>query len=155
MTPPLHPDVEVLAFLLGQWRGEGRGGYPTIDDFSYREETAFDHVGKPFISYSQRTWLPDGAPSHCEVGYLRAQPDDRLELVVVQPGGRVEVDEGTLRGTHFELASMVVAHTRSAKEVAEVRRVVDVDEDVMRYELDMAAVGHPLLFHLEAELRRV
>jgi THAP4-like, heme-binding beta-barrel domain len=155
MTAPLHPDVEALAFLLGQWRGEGRGAYPTIDDFSYREETAFDHVGKPFVSYTQRTWLPDGAPSHSEVGYFRAQPEGRLELVLAQPGGRVEVNEGTLRGTHFELTSAVVAHTSSAKKVTEVRRVIDVDGDVMRYELEMAAVGHPLLFHLEAELRRV
>jgi hypothetical protein len=155
MTPPLHPDVEGLAFLLGRWRGEGRGAYPTIDDFRYRDEVLFEHVGKPFVSYSQRTWLPDGAPSHTEVGYLLPQPAGRLELVVAQPGGRVEVDEGTLGGTHFELMSAVVAHTRSAKEVAEVRRVVDVDGDVLRYQVDMAAVGQPRQFHLEAELHRV
>jgi THAP4-like, heme-binding beta-barrel domain len=155
MTPPLHPDVEVLAFLLGQWRGEGRGAYPTIEDFRYRDEVVFDHIGKPFVSYTQRTWLADGAPSHTEVGYFRPQPDSRLELVVAQPGGRVEVDEGALRGTHFELLSAVMAHTRSAKEVAEVRRVVDVDGDVLRYEVEMAAVGQPRQFHLEAELRRV
>jgi hypothetical protein len=155
MTPPLHPDVEVLAFLLGRWRGEGRGAYPTIDDFRYRDEVLFEHVGKPFVSYSQRTWLPDGAPSHTEVGYLLPQPAGRLELVVAQPGGRVEVDEGTLGGTRFELMSAVVAHTRSAKEVAEVRRVVDVDGDVLRYQVDMAAVGQPRQFHLEAELHRV
>jgi hypothetical protein len=155
MTPPLHRDVDVLAFLLGRWRGEGRGAYPTIDDFRYHDEVLFEHVGKPFISYWQRTWLPDGAPSHTEVGYLLSQPGGRLELVVAQPGGRVEVDEGKLRGTHFELTSAVMAHTRSAKEVAEVRRVVDVDGDVMRYEVEMAAVGQPRQFHLEAELRRV
>jgi THAP4-like, heme-binding beta-barrel domain len=154
-TLPLHPDVEVLAFLLGQWRGEGRGAYPTIDDFRYRDEVLFDHVGKPFVSYTQRTWLSDGAPSHTEVGYLRAQPAGRVELVVAQPGGRVEVDEGTLRGTHLELLSAVMAHTRSAKEVAEVRRVVDVDGDVMRCGVEMAAVGQPRQFHIEAELRRV
>lgn len=155
MTPPLHPDVEVLAFLLGQWRGEGRGGYATIDDFDYRDEVSFDQIGKPFVSYTQRTWLRDGVPSHTEVGYLRPQPAGRLELVVAQPGGRVEVDEGTLRGTHFELRSTLVAGTRTANEVTEVRRVVDVDGDVMRYELEMAAVEQPRQFHLEAELRRV
>jgi THAP4-like, heme-binding beta-barrel domain len=154
-SPPLHPDVEVLSFLLGRWRGEGRGGYPTIDDFGYQDELEFAHVGKPFLSYTQRTWLPDGLASHSEMGYLRPQPEGRLELVLAQPGGRVEVDEGMLRGTHFELTSTVMAHTRSAKEVTEVRRVLDVDNGVMRYQVEMAAVGQPRRFHLEAELRRV
>ena len=156
VTPaaPLHPDVEVLAFLLGEWRGEGRGAYPTIEDFDYRDEVVFGHVGKPFVSYAQHTWLADGSPSHTEVGYLRAQPEDRVELVVAQPGGRVEVEEGTLRSGHFELASLAVAHTGSAKEVTEIRRLIDVDGDLLRYELEMAAVGQPRQFHLEAELRR-
>ena len=77
-----------------------------------------------------------------------------MELVVAQPGGRVEVDEGTLRSGRFELRSVVVANTSSANEVTETRRLVEVDGDVMRYEIEMAAVGQPRQFHLEAELRR-
>jgi hypothetical protein len=156
MTPPLHPDVERLAFLLGDWQGEGHGAFPTIQDFAYREEAAFGHVGKPFLSYAQRTWArDDGRPLHTEAGYLRPQPDGQLELVLVQPSGLVEVDEGMVRGGHVELTSTLVARTPSAKEVTEVRRVLDVDGDVLRYRVEMAAVGKPLQFHLEAELRRV
>jgi THAP4-like, heme-binding beta-barrel domain len=156
-TPPtLHPDVEVLAFLLGTWRGEGRGSYPTIESFEYGEEAAFGHVGKPFLSYTQRTWaLGDSRPLHSESGYLRPQPEGRIELVLAQPSGLVEVDEGVVRGGHVDLTSTLVARTSSAKEVTEVRRVLDVDGDVMRYQLDMAAVSQPRQFHLEAELRRV
>lgn len=155
MTPPLHPDVEVLAFLLGEWRGEGRGEYPTIEDFGYREEVVFGHVGKPFVSYTQRTWaLDDGRPLHTEAGYLRPQPEGRLELVVARPSGLAEVDDGVVRDGHVELTSTLVARTPTAKEVTEVRRVIDVDGDVMHYELEMAAVGQPRQFHLEAELRR-
>jgi len=155
VTPPLHPDVEVLRFLLGEWRGEGRGEYPTIENFGYREEVVFGHVGKPFVSYVQRTWaLDDGRPLHSESGYLRPQPDGRVELVLAQPAGLVEVDEGVVRGCRVELVSTLVARTPSAKEVTEVRRLLDVDGDVMRYRLEMAAVGQPRQFHLEAELRR-
>jgi hypothetical protein len=157
MPPPTrHPDVEALVFLLGTWQGEGRGSYPTIEGFRYGEEMAFGHVGKPFLSYVQRTWAPvDGRPLHSEVGYLRPRPDGRVELVLAHPGGRVEVDEGFVRGGHVELTSTLVAGTPSAKEVTEVRRVVDVDGDVMRYQLEMAAIGQPRQFHLEAKLRRV
>jgi hypothetical protein len=156
MTPPLHPEVEVLAFLLGQWQGKGRGDYPTIEEFGYREEMTFGHVGKPFVSYTQRTWaLDDGRPLHTEAGYLRPQPEGRVELVLARPSGLVEVDEGVVSGGRLELTSSLVARTPSAKEVTEVRRVVDVDGDVMRYQLEMAAVGQPRQFHLEAELRRV
>jgi THAP4-like, heme-binding beta-barrel domain len=155
VSPPLHPDVEVLAFLLGEWRGEGRGEYPTIEDFGYREEVVFGHVGKPFVSYTQRTWaLDDGRPLHSEAGYLRPQPGGRVELVLAQPAGLVEVDEGAVRDGHVELTSTLIARTPSAKEVTEVRRSLDVDGDVMRYQLEMAAVGQPRQFHLEAELHR-
>lgn len=156
MTPPLHPDVEPLAFLLGEWQGEGRGAYPTIEDFRYREAVTFGHVGKPFVSYTQRTAaLDDGRPLHSESGYLRPQPEGRVELVLAQPSGLVEVDEGVVRGGRVELVSTLVARTPSAKEVTEVRRLLDVDGDVMRYQLEMAAVGQHRQFHLEAELHRV
>jgi THAP4-like, heme-binding beta-barrel domain len=156
MTPPLHPEVEALAFLLGKWQGEGRGDYPTIEEFGYREEMTFGHVGKPFVSYTQRTWaLDDGRPLHTEAGYLRPQPEGRVEMVLARPSGLVEVDEGVVSDGRVELRSSLVARTPSAKDVTEVRRVVDVDGDVMRYQLEMAAVGQPRQFHLEAELRRV
>jgi THAP4-like, heme-binding beta-barrel domain len=154
-APPLHPDVQALAFLLGQWSGEGRGSYPTIENFEYREDVAFGHVGKPFLSYTQRTWaLDDARPLHSEAGYLRPQPEGRVELVLAQPAGLVEVDEGVARDGHVELTSTLVARTPSAKDVEEVRRILDVDGDRLRYVVEMAAMGRPLQHHLAAELHR-
>ncbi len=154
-APSLHADIAHLAFLLGHWVGGGSGHYPTIDDFEYREQVWFDHVGKPFISYRQGTkHAATGLPLHAEAGYLRPVGTDRIELVVVQPSGIVELHEGTIDGTAIRLRSTSVLTTATAKDVTEVERTIDVTDGVLAYDLSMAAVGLPLQHHLSAQLTR-
>lgn len=157
--PSLHPDIAHLSFLLGTWRGKGTGEYPTIPSFSYVEEVTIGHVGKPFLAYSQKTRdATTDLPLHAETGYFRPAGTDGLELVLAQPSGIVEVDEGTLTllhdGGQIDLASALVATSTSAKEVTASRRRWNVEGDTMTYEVDMAAVGQPLQHHLKAVLHR-
>ena len=153
--PPLHPELEPLAGLLGTWRGEGAGEYPTISSFRYGEEVRFWHVGKPFLAYAQRTWsLEDGRPLHAESGYWRAKPGGVVELVLAHPTGIVEVQEGRLDGGRIELHSTAMATTATAKQVTAVTRRFDLAGDRLGYTLAMAAVGLPLQHHLAAELQR-
>lgn len=151
----LHPDVENLGFLLGTWRGRGRGDYPTIEPFEYSEEVTFSHVGKPFLHYGQKTKGDDGLPLHTETGYLRSVGDDHLEMVIAQPTGVTEIHEGRVHDGRISLVAVEVGNSFTAKEVAAVRRSLDVDGDAMHYVLEMAAVGQELQFHLEATLERV
>ncbi len=157
--PDLHPDVAALAPLLGVWAGQGRGEYPTIAPFDYLEEVTFDHVGKPFLSYVQRTKaVEDGRPLHGETGYLRVPTAGRAELVLAHPTGVAEVEEGTLsvRGSTIEmdLAATAIGRTASAKEVTALRRFVRVVGDELTYTLAMGAVGQPLQQHLTGTLHR-
>lgn len=153
----LHPDCEQLAFLLGTWRGLGAGEYPTIESFRYREEVTFGHVGKPFLSYTQKTRDDEsGQPLHAEAGYVRAVGGNQLELVVVQPSGIVELHHGVVDGQAIILTLDGVHTTPTAKQVTMVQRSFVVtrqsDTPVLTYDVAMAAVGQPLTHHLHAEL---
>lgn len=155
MSAPLHPNLAPLAGLLGTWEGRGRGEYATIEPFEYLETTTFGHAGKPFLAYAQRTTAADdGRPLHVESGYLRVPEPGRIELVVAHPSGHVEVAVGELAGTTLHLRSTVVVGTDTAKSVTSLERTLELDGDVLRARLSMAAVDQPLQGHLTAELRR-
>ncbi|KAK8542559.1 hypothetical protein V6N13_136867 [Hibiscus sabdariffa] len=111
----IHPAVAPLSYLLGKWKGEGEGGYPTINSFRYGEELHFSHPasGKPVIAYSHKTWkLDSGMPMHSESGYWRPKPDASIEVVIAQSTGLAEVLKGTYSAEDkvIKLQSEVVAN---------------------------------------------
>jgi hypothetical protein len=159
-TPDLHPDVAPVAWLLGTWRGEGVGGYPTIEDFRYRQEVAFTHNGKAFLAYVSRSWLLDGAgnvlrSAAMETGYWRPQPGGGIEVILAHPTGVAEIWVGAVTGTRIELRTDVVARTTTAKQVSAGHRLYGLVEGDLMYGYDMAAVGQPLQPHLSARLTSV
>ncbi len=151
----LHPALAPLAFLLGTWRGDGSGHYPTIEPFAYVEEISFVHVGKPWLLYTQRTrHATEDRPLHAETGYWRPVGEGTVEVVMAYPTGHVEIAEGTVRGTSVEVVTSTLAAAPTAKRVDRVERRITVEGDELQYVLAMAAVGEPLTDHLEATLRR-
>jgi hypothetical protein len=159
--PPVapHPDIAPLAPLLGTWRGPGHGEYPTIESFDYLEEIEFGHLGRPFLTYRQRTRSADGSrPMHAETGYLRCPKPDRVELILAHPTGITEICEGLLSITdgevRIELDSTSIGRSSTAKLVTALGRSIRLSGNTIDYTLRMAAVGQDLQHHLAATLHR-
>ena len=149
-----HPDIARLAPLLGVWRGSGHGEYPTIDSFDYQEEIHFGHVGRPFLTYRQRTrHATDGRSLHAETGYLRCAGPDRIELILAHPTGISEIWVGEADGAKVELRTDVVARTETAKEYTAGHRLYGLVQGDLLWAFDMAAMGQPMQSHLSAQLK--
>jgi hypothetical protein len=152
----LNPALQPVSFLIGTWRGEGQGEYPTIKPFRYREEIRFTHNGKPFLIYSQRTEsIDNGQPMHAETGYLRVVGSDQVEFVVAQPIGFAEISLGRVRANRVDVECSNVARTPSAKPVTSIGRSIWLEGETLRYETRMGMEGVQSVRHLTATFRRV
>ncbi len=160
--PELHPSLEHLAFLVGEWQGLGVVGYPTITEARYEQEVSFSHDGRPFLAYISKTWLIDDEgtrikPSGTETGFWRPGTNPRdVEVMLTHPTGIVEIYVGEVVFHRIELTSEVVARTETAKDVKGFHRLYGLVEDGdLAYAIDMAAMGQPLQAHLSARLQKI
>ncbi len=162
--PDLHPALLGLLPYIGQWRGRGRGGYPTLEgDFDYAQEIRISHDGRPFLFYESRSWLLDEQsqpirPAGREVGWWRPVGDgkgDDIEALMMTPTGIMELYLGRLDGLRLELVTDFVGRTPTAKEVRAAHRLFGIVEGALLYAHEMAAVGQPMSPHLSARLIRV
>ncbi|KAJ0986107.1 hypothetical protein J5N97_004463 [Dioscorea zingiberensis] len=154
-SPPLHPAVAPLSYLLGKWRGEGEGGYPTIKSFLYGEELVFSHSGKPVISYSQKTWnLASGEPMHAETGYWRPRPDGSIEVVIAQSTGLAEVQKGSYDAEN-KIVTLKSELVGNASKVKDITRVFTMQNGELAYVVQMATHLTSLQPHLKALLKKL
>jgi hypothetical protein len=156
----VHNDLEELAFLIGDWEGQGTGKYPTIENFGYHERVSIKvPFGKAFLVYGQQTWRT-GAPGspkhamHTESGYIRPAGPGFVEFVIAQPTGIVEIHHGTVIGTTLALSATTVATTETATRVRSIDRNITVAGATMVYQVLIGAVGQDHQTHLEASLDR-
>lgn len=154
----LHPDLLPVAFLLGQWHGNGHGDYPTIEAFQFGQELGFTHDGRPFLHYFSRTWLLDEQghevrPLALETGFLRVRADSEIELLLTHPTGFAEIYYGSVDGARLVLSTDAVVRTSSAKEYVAGHRLYGLVEGDLLWTFDMAAQGERLQPHIWARLR--
>ncbi len=161
----LHPKLAPVAWLVGTWAGAGVIGYPSMEsDQRFGQEVRFEQDGRPFLSYTSRTWLLDDEgnqvrPLASETGYWRVGPGDGaptdVEVLLTHPTGFVEIFVGSVDGARVELATDLVARTRTAKEYTAAKRMYGLVEGDLMWVMEMAAMGHQLAPHASARLKRV
>lgn len=165
LSADLHPKLMPVAWLIGTWAGAGVIGYPSMDsDLRFGQEAVFSHDGRPFLSYTSRTWLLDEDGNQVkslasESGYWRVGPGDGdagdVEVLLTHPTGVVEIYIGRVDGARAELATDLVARTSTAKEYTAASRMYGLVEGDLMWVMEMAAMGHPLGPHASARLKRV
>jgi len=155
----LHPDLNPLAWMVGTWRGKGRGEYPTIPGFEFASEVVFNHDGRNFLNYFSRSWILDAEgeivrPGASEVGFWRVKPNNVLEVLISHSTGITEGWVGTFDGPKIQLVMDQGYSAPSAKIVTAGVRLYGLVAGELFYAYDMAAEGQELQAHVWSSLER-
>ena len=160
-TQPLT-SIHVLDLLEGTWEGEGRGYFPGVTSFNYRETLIFTRRDKKTLASEQRTQkLYDGQTewlqSHWENGFIKILDNGEFQLVDVQSSGRSE----TLVGTVETVESLIRIHFVSTGPSSDARvlssvRTFELQGDTLRYEMEMRTTKvNQSSPHLKITLQRI
>jgi len=155
----LHPDLMPLAWLVGSWRGKGRGEYPNVPAFQFAQEVSFNHDGRPFLNYFSRSWIIDDnneiiRPAASEVGFWRVKENNVLEVILAHNTGIAEGWVGIVKGAKIQLEMDQGYSSPSAKIVTAGSRLYGLVEGELFTSYDMAAEGQTLQAHLWSSLER-
>src|SRR5215510_3079584 len=142
MNNPSTTSIQVFDLLQGMWKGEGRGYFPTVTSFDYRETLAFTRRDEKTLAYEQRTQkrydgTTDWLESHWESGFIRILESGDLEFTIAQIG-RTEVLIGTVesQGTVFRIHFVSKTITNDPRMISSAR-MFELDGDALRYEMEM------------------
>jgi len=155
----LHPDLMPLAWLVGSWRGKGRGEYPNVPGFQFAQEVSFNHDGRPFLNYFSRSWIIDEnneiiRTAASEVGFWRMKENNVLEVILAHNTGIAEGWVGIVKGAKIQLEMDQGYSAPSAKIVTAGSRLYGLVEGELFTSYDMAAEGQTLQAHLWSTLQR-
>jgi hypothetical protein len=155
----LHPDLIPLAWLVGTWRGKGRGEYPNVPSFQFAQEISFNHDGRAFLNYFSRSWIIDEndeivRAAASEVGFWRIKEKNVLEVLLAHNIGIAEGWVGLVQGAKIQLEMDQGYSSPSAKIVTAGSRLYGLVEGELFTSYDMAAQGQTLQAHLWSSLER-
>ena len=162
MQDTFTTDCQVLDQLEGTWKGNGRGQFPGVTSFQFRETLTFARRDDRILAYEQRTQkLYDGQTeylqSHWENGFISILENGNLQMVNIQIGGRNEILVGTVEalGNMFRIHFVSEILNNDPRMISSAR-VFELDGDTLRYEMEMHTTRvERSLPHLSCTLQRV
>ncbi len=134
---------QVFSLLEGTWKGEGRGGYPGVTSFAYRETLIFTRRDEKTLAYEQRAQKRyDGQTeyiqSHWENGFISPLDDGDLQMANIQIGGRNEVLIGTIESLDSMFRIHFVSKTlNNDPRLISSARTLELEGNSLRYEMEM------------------
>jgi hypothetical protein len=153
---------QVFDHLEGTWTGEGRGQFPTVTSFGYRETLIFTRRDEKTLAYEQRTQKRyDGQTeyleSHWEKGFISSLENGDLQLVNIHLNGRSEVLIGAIESLDAMFRIRFVSKTlANDPRMLSTARTLELEGDILRYEMEMqttkVAQSTP---HLKVALQRI
>ena len=161
MSHTVELNYHLFSIIHGPWTGEGRGGFPTVTSFDYREKLSFTRRDEKTLAYEQRTqkrydrqteWLE----SHWENGFIRILESGELELTCAQIG-RTEVLVGSVesRGDVIRIHFVSKTITNDPRMISSAR-TLELEGDSLRYEMEMQTTAvEQSTRHLEITSRRL
>ncbi len=86
----------LFSLLAGIWSGTGRGQFPGVTPFAYRETLTFTRRDEKTLAYQQRAQkLYDGQnewlESHAESGFIRILESGEMEIDLCANLGRAKM----------------------------------------------------------------
>jgi hypothetical protein len=162
MSTKLAINIHILDLLEGTWTGHGRGQFPGVTSFAFRETLIFTRRDEKNLAYEQRTQkLYDGQteyiPSHWESGFISILESRELQLVNIQVGGRNEVLVGTVESIEDKFRIHFVSKVlNNDPRMISSARTLELAGDTLRYEMEMQTIKvDRSTLHLSIALERI
>ncbi|VDD77710.1 unnamed protein product [Mesocestoides corti] len=84
-----------LSFMIGEWRGVGKGILPHGPAFQYEEDLVVENIGQPNFAYSATSYI-NGDPKHRESGFIKCHENGQVVFCLADNLGTCTVLLGSL-----------------------------------------------------------
>ena len=167
---PVNMMIDPLIWILGEWKGDGQGGYPGHDPFVYEDHISFriqqdGYKDEPLVHFEQIARIHDNGIKkfkHWETGFFRPLSKDTVQFYVSHNTGRIEVYKGKFleidvdeKKFMLDLQSETILNNQDITPTHQCTRQIILRDNVLSYTHAMNTDLVPQLSpHLRSQLTK-